>query len=166
LENFKKTSTVAIILATTISLSLGVFVYATFWQDTSSDMFRLYNPSPAIDICRLLLCVSILLTYPFPFFTVRELIILLISESQQASDPSALEPSFLKSNPHGTKWWLLRGEDKQLILKYHVMLTVALWFSTLVLALVSKSMGAVLNLTGCAMGTGTSFRHDYLRHPS
>ena len=171
-------------MAVIISLALGLFVYMTFWQNATSSMFELY-PSGlrAVDTCRLLLCISMLLTYPFPFFTVRELIIMTIVDyytskmtisTTKDDDEEEVEP--LQKDCHiftpqleeinyrqertimsKLSWLLLPGDamNSQLILKYHVALTTTLFFTTLTLAIVARSLGDVLNLTGCATGTGT-----------
>jgi amino acid permease len=61
--------------ATTVSLLVGVFVYITFWQQTKSDIFQIYPQSWMINTAKLLLCVTMMLTFPLPFFTCRELLI-------------------------------------------------------------------------------------------
>ena len=142
MNDFRKTTSLGTFLATLISLSMGVFAYMTFWEETSSDLFSMYKPSTAVDTCRMLLCVSMLLTYPFPFLTVRELIILKAFENKPNMDTE-------------NDSWLLPGAQRQLVQPYHFILTLILWASSLSLALSASSLGAVLNLTGCATGTGT-----------
>jgi hypothetical protein len=99
-----------------------------------------------------------LLTYPFPFLTVRELIILLIFEGDGDKSTTVTTdltaPLNRQQSPDQTHPWLLPGEERQLKRKHHVALTVSLWVVTLFLALKASSLGAVLNLTGCATGTG------------
>ena len=58
-----------------MSISVGVFVYMTFWQATESDIFQIYPGLWQIDVAKLLLCVTMLLTFPLPFFTCRELLV-------------------------------------------------------------------------------------------
>jgi amino acid permease len=155
--NFEKVSTLSMMMATTISLVLGFFVYMTFWEDTTSAMFQLYPSSAAVDTSRILLCMSMLLTYPFPFLTVRELIILAIS--LRTRDDGQLEqagPLDLRTESYEAGWLLpVPGHGRQLVFKYHVALTVSLWSITLYLALAAASLGDVLNLVGCTTGTGT-----------
>ena len=155
--NFEKVSTLSIMMATTISLVLGFFVYMTFWEDTTSAMFQLYPSSAAVDTCRILLCMSMLLTYPFPFLTVRELIILAISlrtsKNGQLEEAGSLDPLVQRKESYEAGWFL-PGRERQLVLKYHVALTVSLWSATLYLALAASSLGDVLNLVGCTTGTG------------
>jgi amino acid permease len=169
MENFEKASSLAAILSTLLSLTMGLFVYMTFWEATSSDMFNLYPSLRAVDICRLLLCLSMLLTYPFPFLTVRELIILLFCTSdgeRAAPEPTdTTEPLIGNSFSDSRNSWLLPGEERQLKRNYHVALTVLIWSSTLFLAIKASSLGAVLNLTGCATGTGKHFM-GLLRPPN
>ena len=162
MENFEKTTTLATILATTISFGMGIFVYMTFWEETSSAMFYLYPPSGAVDMCRILLCTSMLLTYPFPFLTVRELIVLLVFSKPTRSDDSNQsstmeEPLFRKQFADARESWLLPGEERQLKRNYHITLTVMIWSLTMFLALEASSLGDVLNLTGCATGTGAYY---------
>jgi amino acid permease len=75
LRNWKIVSSCSILAATTVSLLVGVFVYATFWQNTKSDIFQIYPESWMIDLAKLLLCITMIGTFPLPFFTCRELII-------------------------------------------------------------------------------------------
>ena len=74
-SNFKVVSTVSLLISSAVSLSVGVFVYMTFWQATKSDIFQIYPSSWMIDLAKLLLCITMLLTFPLPFFTCRELVI-------------------------------------------------------------------------------------------
>jgi amino acid permease len=50
----------------------------TFWQATQSDIFSIYPESWIIDLAKLLLCISMLLTFPLPFFACRELLIVML----------------------------------------------------------------------------------------
>eukprot|EP00934_Nitzschia_sp_Nitz4_P005083 Nitzschia sp. Nitz4//scaffold112_size70979//3509//4952//NITZ4_005890-RA/size70979-augustus-gene-0.90-mRNA-1//-1//CDS//3329533229//5073//frame0 len=158
-KNFSKTTTLGTLLSTFISLLLALFVYITFWEDASSSMFYLYPPSQAVDACRILLCLAILLTYPFPFLTVRELLVLLFrcpaSSSADTSDTTSLLVDS-EEQDHSNSW-LLPGSDRQLKQVYHVSLTIILWLGTVTLALGASSLGSVLNLTGCACGTVISY---------
>jgi len=52
---------------------------------------------------------------------------------------------------------LLPGEEKQLKLPYHMALTVKLWVVVTGLAIVSPSLGDILDLVGCATGTLIAF---------
>ena len=47
----------------------------TFWQATESDIFQIYPGLWQIDVAKLLLCITMLLTFPLPFFTCRELLV-------------------------------------------------------------------------------------------
>jgi amino acid permease len=77
LENWKTISTWSIGMSCFVSLSVGVFSYATFWGDTESDLFEIYPSLAVIDLAKLLLCVTMLFTFPLPFFTCRELVVTL-----------------------------------------------------------------------------------------
>ena len=74
-ENWKRVSSYSLLVATTISLTVGVVVYMTFWDSTQSDLFDMYPPLRVVDMAKMLLCVTMLLTFPLPFFSCRELII-------------------------------------------------------------------------------------------
>jgi amino acid permease len=88
-SNWKKVSLFSILISTTVSLSVGVFVYMSFWQTTESDIFQMYPPDlVSIDIARLLLCVTMLLTFPLPFFTTREMIVLVSNDCFGRNDES------------------------------------------------------------------------------
>lgn len=88
-SNWKKVSLFSICISTTVSLSVGVFVYMSFWQTTESDIFQMYPPDlVSIDIARLLLCVTMLLTFPLPFFTTREMIVLVSNDCFGRNDES------------------------------------------------------------------------------
>jgi len=78
-DNWKKISTASIAISGSLSLLIGVFVYMTFWEATRSDIFELYPPIPVVDFAKLLLCVAMLLTFPLPFFTCRELLVVLFT---------------------------------------------------------------------------------------
>jgi len=182
LKNWKKVSTYSISIATSVSLTVGVTVYCTFWTHAGSDLFEMYPPLRAIDLAKILLCLTMLLTFPLPFFTCRELIIVSLTHSLPESetvdsevntslqeplldsDPEEAthEPSSPRNSPRiplgersgeGRPNLLLEGEEKQLRLPYHVAVTVLLWGLTTVLAILAPSLGDVLDLVGCATGT-------------
>jgi amino acid permease len=75
LKNWQTISTWSIMLATVVSLAMGLGVYMTYWQAAVSNIFQIYPASISIDLARLLLCVTMLLTFPLPFFTCREIIV-------------------------------------------------------------------------------------------
>jgi amino acid permease len=76
-----------------------------------------------------------MLTYPLPFLTCRETMIVSIPSNKGISDC----------------WWLV--ELKQLILPLHVLMALSLWGISTILALLAPSLGDVLDLVGCATGT-------------
>jgi amino acid permease len=95
IETWKKVSTWSLLMASIISLTVGLVVYMTFWQDTQSDLFDMYPPMRIVDLAKLLLCVTMLLTFPLPFFSCRELLIVslirpLLSEQQQQPTSSGI----------------------------------------------------------------------------
>lgn len=78
IEKWKVVSSLSLLAAATVSLLIGVFVYITFWQNTKSDIFQIYPHGWMIDTAKLLLCVTMVFTFPLPFFTCRELLILVV----------------------------------------------------------------------------------------
>jgi amino acid permease len=176
LENWKMVSTVAISIATVVSLTVGVTVYCTFWQHAGSDLFEMYPPLRSIDFCKMLLCLTMLLTFPLPFFTCRELIIVSLtqigrSECETALDDElhvSLQEPFLndghaeegaleRSNEGISSRILVEDQEKQLLLPYHLGVTILLWSITTLLAILAPSLGDVLDLVGCAAGTMIAF---------
>jgi sodium-coupled neutral amino acid transporter 11 len=166
-KHFGRTTSLGTALSTGIAMSMGFFVYITFWDTATSNIFSLYPPSGWAELCRGLLCISMLLTYPFPFLATRELLVLSFVSSHQEKNleegdvmPSE-ESRPLFKHPPPREWRpsriLLPGSDRQLRPKFHIGLTVALWLFTVVLALNASSLGSVLNLTGCATGTAISY---------
>ena len=182
LQNWKVVSTCAITIATSVSLTVGLTVYLTFWTRAGSDLFEMYPPLRAIDLAKILLCFTMLLTFPLPFFTCRELIIVslthswesgtvddevnvsleepLLNNDQQeigidSSSPSTSPriPSTARNSEGGATRLLLDGEEKQLKLPYHFAVSAILWSLTTLLAILAPSLGDVLDLVGCATGT-------------
>jgi amino acid permease len=191
-ENWKKVSTYSILISGTVSLAVGVFVYMSFWEATESDIFEIYPALPSIDVAKLLLSMTMLLTFPLPFFTCRELVIVLLwpckgdeesvvsTDDAEVSDDSQ-EPLLQEDDDASNgdeidrslsladlsvmsaqvmevyHSFLLPGEERQLILPLHVIVTVKLWIVVTGLAIVSPSLGDVLDLVGCATGTLMAF---------
>jgi len=77
-KKWKIISSCSLLASATVSLLVSVFVYITFWQNTKSDIFEIYPPGWKIDTAKLLLCVTMVFTFPLPFFTCRELLILIM----------------------------------------------------------------------------------------
>ena len=199
--NWKVVSTYSLLSATTVSLAVGVFVYMTFWQDTKSDIFQIYPQSWMIDVAKLLLCVTMILTFPLPFFTCRELAIVIAvhpfcgidlvgsssdddviendlqqpllnncssgEQQQQQQQPQPIQ--VLDTSSIATdisrriletatpKNWLLPGDDHQLQLPGHIIMTIKLWIVATGLAVAAPSLGDVLDLVGCFSGTLIAF---------
>lgn len=110
-SNWKIISTFSLLSSTTVSLSVGVFVYMTFWQATESDIFQIYPQIWMIDVAKILLCFTMILTFPLPFFTCRELAIValvhpfcgidLVGSSSRSDDDDGndLQQPLLSSSP-------------------------------------------------------------------
>jgi sodium-coupled neutral amino acid transporter 11 len=186
-KNWKKVSTYTLVIATGVSLAVGVVVYVTFWQHAESDLFNMYPPLRSIDLAKILLCITMLLTFPLPFFTCRDMIILSGTHSRQhdtmpaaneATDEnvnaSLQQPLLLdediagavdspstrvrdRDGEHLSSRILLDEEERQLKQPYHVVVTVSLWSLTTLLAILAPSLGDVLDLVGCATGTVIAF---------
>jgi amino acid permease len=77
-QTWKIVSSFSILAATIVSLLVGVFVYMTFGSQTKSDIFQIYPQGWMIDMAKLLLCITMIFTFPLPFFTCRELLIVTI----------------------------------------------------------------------------------------
>lgn len=169
LDGWKKVSTYGLAMSTVLSLPVGLFAYLTYWEQTDSNLFLFYPPSFPLYISRLLLCVAMLLSYPMPFFSTRELIIIALPKPskmalmlRKTSGYGRETDSLLKIN-HNTGQeiastsWMIPGEDRQLTRPYHAALTVLLWGTSIFLALAAPSLGDVLNLMGCLTGTIIAF---------
>lgn len=90
LQNWKVVSASSLLLSCFVSLLIGIVVYISFWDQTQSNIFNVYPNIPLIDLAKLLLCTTLILTFPLPFFTCRELIILTFySTLPSATDPIA-----------------------------------------------------------------------------
>ena len=63
LRDWQRVSSRTMALTLALALPIGLFPYLTFWQQTSSNLFALYNngsaESLAVDVARLALCVTI-----------------------------------------------------------------------------------------------------------
>lgn len=90
-ESWRKVSRWSIVLASSISLTVGMVVYITFWESTQSDLFDMYPPMRIVDLAKILLCITMLLTFPLPFFSCRELLIV-----------SLIQPLLVDSNTQQT----------------------------------------------------------------
>jgi sodium-coupled neutral amino acid transporter 11 len=162
LDGWKKVSTLSVALTALLSSLMGFTVYMTFWEAADSDMFGLYPPSPAVDTARVLLCIEIVLTYPPAFFSCRDLIIGFLPHGTRQHDGGQVtEKDVLLGRHVETSWWLLPGDERQLIRPLHAVLTIVLWAATVCLALAAPSLGDVLNLVGCATGTGEYSTYTY-----
>ena len=79
-SNWKTVSFYSILISACTSLTVGVFVYITFWEHTPSDIFQMYPSSTAVDCAKLLLSITMLFTCPLPFFTCREMVIIMMTD--------------------------------------------------------------------------------------
>lgn len=80
-QTWRRVSTNSISMALETSLAIGVFAYLTFGSTTPSDVLMGYPADITLaNVARLLLCMNMVLTFPLPFLTCRELIILLLTD--------------------------------------------------------------------------------------
>ena len=80
-KTWRQVSTNSIAMALETSLAIGVFAYLTFGSTTPSDVLTGYPANITLaNVARLLLCMNMVLTFPLPFLTCRELIILLLTD--------------------------------------------------------------------------------------
>lgn len=81
LDVMKQITLNAIVLSSMLIVPIGLFPYMTFWEQTGTNLFELYRRSPLVDGARLLLSMVMLLTYPMPFFSCREVLVMWLPES-------------------------------------------------------------------------------------
>lgn len=109
-----------------------------------------------------------LLTFPLPFFTSREILILSFLKSPDdnrfgSGDAEAPLIALERNGEDSDTFWnlssyvLLPGEGNQLRLPYHIACTVGLWMLVVTLAISAPSLGDVLDLVGCATGAMIAF---------
>jgi hypothetical protein len=70
---------------------VAVTVCVTFWHQACSDLFKMYPSLWAIDSCKILLYLAMLLTFPLPFFTCRTLIIVTDTSSLCERETTPIE---------------------------------------------------------------------------
>lgn len=140
-------------------------------------MFNCYPDILATDLAKLLLSLTMLMTFPLPFFTSREILIisflkssgdgktgnnngddaeapLIVLERNQADEEQ--DETMVAARSESSSF-LLPGEGNQLKLPYHICGTVGLWMLVVSLAITAPSLGDVLDLVGCASGTLIAF---------
>jgi amino acid permease len=87
-DNWKTISSWSVGMACSVSLAVSFIVYMTFWDETESDIFVMYPNIALVDLAKLFLCVAMLLTFPLPFFTCRELLIVSLTWKSAFQDES------------------------------------------------------------------------------
>jgi amino acid permease len=170
LRHWRRVSSWSLSLACAVSLAIGCFAYMTFWQAQGSDIFEMYPNLLVISIAKLLLCGTMLLTFPLPFFSCREIFISFWTHphKEPALTPPVngetceleqplLSPPLNPEDPSDTEISPYLIGEGQLLLVYHVALTVALWLVTTGLAIVAPNLGDILDIVGCATGSAIAF---------
>ena len=132
-------------------------------------MFNCYPDVMGTDLAKFLLSLTMLLTFPLPFFTSREILILSFvkggaSGKGSGRDDAAIEPLITLEGQQNTdsatenfSSMLLPGQGNQLRLPYHILGTTCLWMLIVSLAISAPNLGDVLDLVGCASGTLIAF---------
>jgi len=178
-KSWRAVSTISIVLSILMCFPVGLFVYLTFWEKTTSNIFELFPQSRAVDLAQILLCLTILLTYPPSFFSCREVIEhsitahammkandiiggglgAVVGYGSGTGEMDTLLPLAGKVGRDGASIGLQQQQSSpsEIGLRTHVAVTVALWSMTLALALSASSLSDVLNLLGCALGTLMAF---------
>ena len=83
-QTWRKVSTYSITLATESSLAIGIFAYLTFGSQTPADVLMGYPSDLTLaNIARLLLCLTMILTFPLPFLTCREMMVLILTDAHE-----------------------------------------------------------------------------------
>lgn len=78
-KTWRTVSTNSIVMSTEASLAIGLFAYMTFGANTPADVLLAYPPDINVaNVSRLLLCLTMVLTFPLPFLTCREMMILIM----------------------------------------------------------------------------------------
>jgi amino acid permease len=81
-QTWRKVSTYSIVLATESSLAIGIFAYLTFGSETPADVLLGYPADLTLaNVARLLLCLTMILTFPLPFLTCREMMVLILVDA-------------------------------------------------------------------------------------
>jgi amino acid permease len=81
-QTWRKVSTYSLVLATEASLAIGIFSYLTFGTQTPADVLIGYPSDLTLaNIARLLLCLTMILTFPLPFLTCREMMVLILVDA-------------------------------------------------------------------------------------
>ena len=131
-------------------------------------MFLQYPDVLPIDLAKFLLSLTMLLTFPLPFFTCREILIVCFLKGGadgKGQRGDAEEPLIIlegradneADSNHNDSGMLLPGNGNQLRLAYHILLTTCLWMLVVSLAILVPNLADVLDLVGCASGTLIAF---------
>ncbi|KAL7520337.1 hypothetical protein ACHAWX_005061 [Stephanocyclus meneghinianus] len=83
-KTWRTVSTNSIVMSTEVSLTIGLFAYMTFGANTPADVLVAYPPNLSLaNILRLLLCLTMVLTFPLPFLTCREMTVLIMVDAHR-----------------------------------------------------------------------------------
>jgi amino acid permease len=83
-KTWRTVSTNSIVMSTEASLTIGLFAYMTFGAHTPADVLVAYPPNVSLaNILRLLLCLTMVLTFPLPFLTCREMAVLIMVDAHR-----------------------------------------------------------------------------------
>ena len=83
-RTWRTVSTNSIVVSTEASMAIGLFAYMTFGASTPADVLLAYPSDMVIaNVSRLLLCLTMVLTFPLPFLTCREMIVLVMVDTHR-----------------------------------------------------------------------------------
>ena len=83
-KTWRTVSTNSIVMSTEASMAIGLFAYMTFGAGTPADVLLAYPSDMTIaNISRLLLCLTMVLTFPLPFLTCREMLVLIMVDTHR-----------------------------------------------------------------------------------
>ena len=96
-DNWRIVSLWSLIIASSVTIFTGTAAYLTFGQGTSSDLFTVYEPSASVDAAEILLSLTMVFTYPMPFYTCRALLGEWLYGSEGARTDGDAEAALIKS---------------------------------------------------------------------
>jgi len=112
--------------AGTMSLALALTGYLAFFQQTRANVLNNFScEDDAINVARLMLALTMIFTYPMEIFVTRHSLFCLIF---------GYSPTL-----EGTR---------QMPIKWHIGITIGLWFLSLIVGLTVTDLGIILELTG------------------
>ena len=139
-ERWKIVSNGSVSLSVSLSLLLSIIAYLSFRDEIESDCLNNFSFNDvAISISRVLLAITMVLTYPMEQFVSRHLVMEILQSLFHKFDAKDVE---LKNR-------------KYLIHFYGT--TFILWSSSLLIGATAKDLGIALSLVGAIAGSGLGY---------